>query len=197
MTTRGLTAKGRATRERIIRTATELFAAKSYSAVSIREIADRSGISSGAIYATFRGKADVLAEVVSACLAADLEMVEPDLVGRGLPEVVGRQFARVDDPGRRRLRLLLMNAAAAARTDPDVRERLEPLLSERLTGWASAYEDWQGAAGVDTSLDMGALVALLISIDLGLAVLGELGVEAVRADAAAAIVERMLVALER
>lgn len=195
MSARALTAKGRATRERIIRTAVELFAAESYAAVSIREIASRSGVSSGAIYATFRGKADLLAEAVSACLAADLEIVEPELEGRSLPEIVGRQFARQGDVGRKRLRLLLMNAAAAARSDPDVRERLEPLLRNRLAGWTDAYVDWQRAAGVDSDLDMATLVALLISIDMGIAVLDELGVGPIDGNAAAVLVQRMLTSL--
>jgi AcrR family transcriptional regulator len=192
---RGLTAKGRATRERIIREATELFASQSYAAVSIREIADRSGVSSGAIYATFRGKADVLAEVVSASLAADLEMMEPDVEGRPLPEVVARQFVRQDAPGRRRLRLLLMNAAAAARTDPDVRGRLGPLLQQRMSGWTDAYVDWQESAGVRPELDMATLVTLLVSMDLGLAVLEELGATAVDGAHAGALVDVMLAGL--
>jgi AcrR family transcriptional regulator len=192
---RGLTAKGRATRERIIREATALFASQSYAAVSIREIADRSGVSSGAIYATFRGKADVLAEVVSASLAADLEMIEPDVEDRPLPEVVARQFVRHDAPGRRRLRLLLMNAAAAARTDPDVRGRLGPLLQERMSGWTAAYVDWQESVGVRPELDMATLVALLVSMDLGLAVLEELGAAGVDGADAGALVDVMLAGL--
>lgn len=192
---RGLTAKGRATRERIIREATELFATQSYAAVSIREIADRSGVSSGAIYATFRGKADVLAEVVSASLAADLEMMDPDVEGRPLPEVVARQFVRQDAPGRRRLRLLLMNAAAAARADPDVRGRLGPLLQQRMSGWTDAYVEWQESAGVRPELDMATLVALLVSMDLGLAVLEELGATVVDGADAGALVDVMLAGL--
>lgn len=192
MTARALTAKGRATRERIIRSAIDLFAADGYAAVSIREIAERSGVSSGAIYATFSGKAELLAEAVSASLAADLEIIDPDLVGQSLPRVVGRQFARLDDSGRRRLRLLLMNAAAAARHDADVRARLEPLLRTRLESWSEAYVDWQRDSGIDESLDMATLVALLISIDLGLAVLDELGLGLPDPTAAAQLVERML-----
>lgn len=196
MTPRNLTAKGRATRERIIQNATELFTDQSYAAVSIREIADRSGVSSGAIYATFRSKAEVLAEVVSACLAADLEIIEPDLVGRPLPEVVAQQFVRQVEPGRRRLRLLLMNAAAAARADSDVRERLAPLLRERMSGWTTAYQDWADQTGVDDGYDMPTLVAMLVSLDLGLAVLDELGVGTPDARLTGALVGRMLAALE-
>lgn len=192
MEARALTPKGRATRERIIQTATELFAAEGYAAVSIRTIAERSGISSGAIYATFKGKADVLAEAVSASLASDLEIIEPDMFGRPLPEVVGRQFERLGDPGRRRLRLLLMNAAAAARTDPDVRERLEPLLRSRLQAWTAAYEAWGEAEGIDRDVDMSALVTSLIAMDLGLAVLDELGVGLPDAGRSALLVARMV-----
>lgn len=192
MTSRILTAKGRATRERILASAIELFAAEGFSAVSIRKIADRSGVSTGAIYATFSGKAELLAEAVSASLAADLEIIDPDVQGLPLPAIVGQQFARLDQPGRRRLRLLLLNAAAAARVDDDVRDRLEPLLRARFESWTMAYSDWQKSEGIEAILDMGTLVALLISIDLGLAVLDELGLGVPDSVEARRLVEWML-----
>jgi AcrR family transcriptional regulator len=197
VTPRPLTAKGRATRERIIRHASDLFTENGYAAVSVREIADRSGVSTGAIYSTFKGKADLLAEAVSASLAADLEIIDPDLIGLSLPEIVGRQFARLDDSGRRRLRLLLMSAASAAGRDPEVRERLEPLLRERLRTWSAHYVDWQVTSNVSSGLDMLTLVHLLIAADLGLSVFDELGVGLPDGGRSAILMEAMLTALQR
>jgi len=189
---RRLTAKGQATRQRIIETATALFTAEGYAPVSIREIAARSGVSSGAIYATFRGKADLLAEAVSTSIANDLENIDDDVLASSLPHIIGRQYARLADPGRRRLRLLLLQAAAAARTDPEVRERLGDLLRERVGLWTVAHEQWQAEEGVDPSLDMRALAVLLVAADLGLAVLGELGIGTPSGKQAAPLVERLV-----
>jgi hypothetical protein len=88
-----------------------------------------------------------------------------------------------------------MNAAAAARTDPDVRGRLGPLLQQRMSGWTDAYVEWQESAGVRPELDMATLVALLVSIDLGLAVLEELGATVVDGADAGALVDVMLAGL--
>jgi len=55
---RRLTPKGEATRNRLIDLAAEVFADEGYAAVSMRDIAARSGLSSGAIYGSFRGKAE-------------------------------------------------------------------------------------------------------------------------------------------
>ncbi|MFZ1490637.1 MAG: helix-turn-helix domain-containing protein [Ilumatobacteraceae bacterium] len=192
MTTRRLTTKGQATRAGIIETATALFSSDGYAAVSIREIAERSGVSSGAIYATFRGKADLLAEAVSVSIANDLEDIGPDVLAQPFAHVVGQQYAHLDDPGRRRLRLLLLQAAAAARTDPEVRERLGDMLRERIGTWTAAHEAWQRDQRVDPSLDMRALVLLLVSADLGMAVLGELGVRTPTGDHCAVLVEHLL-----
>jgi len=189
---RRLTAKGQATRQRIIETATALFTAEGYAPVSIREIAARSGVSSGAIYATFRGKADLLAEAVSSSIANDLENIDDDVLASSLPHIIGQQYARLADPGRRRLRLLLLQAAAAARTDPEVRERLGELLRERIALWTAAHEQWQAEEGVDQRLDMRALAVLLVAADLGLAVLGELGIGTPSGKQAAPLVERLV-----
>ena len=189
---RRLTAKGQATRQRIIETATALFTAEGYAPVSIREIAARAGVSSGAIYATFRGKADLLAEAVSTSIANDLENIDDDVLASSLPHIIGQQYARLADPGRRRLRLLLLQAAAAARTDPEVRERLGDLLRERIGLWTGAHEQWQTEEGVDPSLDMRALAVLLVAADLGLAVLSELGIGTPTGKQAAPLVERLV-----
>jgi len=191
-TERRLTPKGEATRQRILDTATALFTAEGYAPVSIREIATQSGVSSGAIYATFRGKADLLAEAVSTSIANDLEDIDNEVLAAPLPHIIGQQYARLADPGRRRLRLLLLQAAAAARTDPEVRERLGDLLRDRLGMWTAAHEEWQAAEDVDPKLDMRALAILLVAADLGLAVLSELGVGTPSGTQAAPLIERLI-----
>ena len=98
MTSRRLTTKGQATRDRIIETATSLFASDGYAASSIRDIASRSGVSSGAIYATFAGKADILAEAVGKSIAADLEDLGADVLAQPFARIVAQQYAHLNDP---------------------------------------------------------------------------------------------------
>ncbi len=55
-------------RERIVAAATELFAARGYDGVSIRDIAAECGITSAALYYHFSGKPDLLRAVITAYL---------------------------------------------------------------------------------------------------------------------------------
>ena len=106
---RRLTPKGEATRARLIELAADIFAEEGYTAASIRDIAHRSGLSSGAIYGTFRGKADLLAEVVDATVASDVETLPIAVLALTLPEIDAYQYEHAAE--RARLRSLLLEAA--------------------------------------------------------------------------------------
>ena len=69
------------------------------------------------------------------------------------------------------MRALLVEAAAAARTDADLRSHLYPVLGDLLDRWIADYRDWQKVRHVDRRIDMDALVRSLWSIELGLGVL--------------------------
>src|SRR4051794_18803704 len=166
---RRLTPKGEATRARLIELAGDIFADEGYAAASIRDIANRSGLSSGAIYGTFRGKADLLAEVVDATLASDVESLPTSVREMTLPEIDAYQYEHA--PERARFRALLLEAAAAARADAEVGDRLRETIMPRIDLATDAHEEWRERAGVDPSLDMRALVMMIWSADLGLGVL--------------------------
>jgi AcrR family transcriptional regulator len=192
---RQLTAKGSATRNRIIETATDLFATEGYAHVTIREVAARSGVTTGAIYATFRGKAELLVEAVRASIAIDLNDIPDELLRRPLPQIDAHQFTAGDQPRRERLRTLLLEAAVAARTDSGVREQMQSLLTDRLDEWTVSHETWQAEARVDAALDMRSLTALLMCVELGAGVMAAVGIDEPSSQQTAALVERMLQAL--
>lgn len=191
---RRLTPKGEATRARIIELAAEVFSEEGYAAASIRDLATRSGLSSGAIYGTFRGKADLLAEVVDATIASDVEALPPAVMRQTLPEIDAYQYEHA--PKRERVRALLLEAAVAARADPDVRTRLRDAMVPRIEMATEAHEEWRDRAGIDPALDMRALVTLIWSADLGLGVLEALGVDMPDVTAWSELMRRMLQSLE-
>jgi AcrR family transcriptional regulator len=190
---RRLTRKGEATRARIIENAVELFAEEGYANASIRDLAFRTGLSSGAIYGTFRGKADLLAAAVDAIIESDVEGLPAAVTQQAIPDIDAYQYEHVAQ--RDRLRTLLLEAAVAARTDPDVRERLRDAMTPHLDMATEAHEEWKERAGVDDELDMRALVLLIWSADLGLAVLEAMGVETPDPKAWAALMRQMLTSL--
>jgi AcrR family transcriptional regulator len=173
---RRLTPKGEATRARLIELAVDVFANEGYGAASIRDLADRSGLSSGAIYGTFRGKADLLAEAVDTVIASDEASLPSSVTEEmSLPDIDAYQYENILK--RDRLRALLLEAAVAARTDPDVKARLNEAVAPHIEMATDVHVEWQERAGVDRDLDMRALVLLLWSADLGLAVLDAIGFE--------------------
>jgi AcrR family transcriptional regulator len=194
LATRRLTPKGEATRARIIEQAVEVFVANGYSNASVRDLAFRTGVSSGAIYGTFRGKADLLAAAVDAIIASDVEALPFAVTQRTLPEIDAYQYEHVAE--RARLRALLLEAAVAARTQPDVRERLRDAMAPHLEMATEAHEEWRERAGVDPHLDMHALVLLIWSADLGVAVLDAMGIELPDPKVWAELMRRMLTGLE-
>jgi AcrR family transcriptional regulator len=190
-TGRRLTPKALATRARLVELAGEVFATEGYAAASVRDIARRSGLSSGAIYGTFKGKAELLAAAVDAAIAADLETLPDDVRGRSLPEIDAYQFDTSNNPPRARLRALLIEAAVAARTDPEVRDRLATTINDRIASWTRFHDDWR-AQHRRKAANTRAFVTLFIATDLGLGVLEALGADLPEPDAWAAALRKLL-----
>ena len=57
------------TRARLLELATQVFAEEGYAAVSVRDLARRSSLTTGAIYAHFLNKAELLVEAIDARVA--------------------------------------------------------------------------------------------------------------------------------
>lgn len=122
------TPKSAGTRRRLIDLAASLFVERGYGAVSMNDIASAAELTKGALYGHFRSKGQLLVEVIRWKLA-DRDHAAGFAEALADPEpAVGLIF---DDEGRD-VRLLEVDAAAAARHDPDVAAGLAELYEERL-----------------------------------------------------------------
>jgi AcrR family transcriptional regulator len=178
-------------RSRLLNLAADLYATKGYAQVSMRDLSSRLGLTTGAIYSNFRSKGDLLAEILDVRIKEDMEGSRPDMP---LPEFVRQSFLRLRT--RATMRALLVDAATAARTDPELRQRLAPTLAALLQSWITDYRDWQQIRHVDGRLDMDALVRSLWSIELGLGVLDAHGALKVKPPNVAQFVGGFLNSLE-
>jgi AcrR family transcriptional regulator len=105
----------------------QLFIERGYSGVSMRDLAAAAGLTKGAVYGHFRSKGQLLVEVIRWRLAEEDEATDYEAV-LAMPERgVELMF---DDRGRQH-RLLEVDAAAAARHDPDVAAGLSELYRDR------------------------------------------------------------------
>jgi AcrR family transcriptional regulator len=168
--------KARATRSTLVELATELFAEQGYLQTSIRDIARRGSVTSGAIYGHFRNKAELLAAAISARIEEELERLavipgaEADHI-----EVLTRLSWQY--PKRRRLRALIVQGAAAAQTDAETRDRLRDEQLAHLTRWINGYESQRARLGIDPAVDLPAAVLYTWAAEVGLGVLEAMGIE--------------------
>ena len=98
--------------------AADLFAEQGYLQSSIRDVARRGSVTTGAIYGHFRNKADLLVEAINTRTAVELEAQSIGLSKESDHiEILTRQAKAF--PKRRALRALIVQGAAAAHTDPE------------------------------------------------------------------------------
>jgi AcrR family transcriptional regulator len=181
------------TRERLLDLAAEVFAEEGYAAVSVRDLARRSSLTTGAIYAHFLNKAELLAEAIDARVATDVDTAR-DRTGLTFHDYLTDLNRRY--PERSDLRALLLEGATAARNDAAVRDRLTAEQGERFNSWVTEYEAGQERGELDPELDMKAVVLMLWSIELGLGVVEALGLDAPDPDAWAELTHRLLRSIE-
>lgn len=180
------------TRDRLLELAGQVFADEGYASVSVRDLARRSSLTTGAIYAHFLNKADLLVEAIDARVDSGVEAPRDiEISFRDYLEGVGRRIGE-----RAQLRALLVEGAAAARSDPAVRERLHGEQARRLDSWIAEYEAAQGTGELDPSLDMRSTVMMLWAMELGLGVLEAFAIDDPDPDSWAELTRRFVEAIE-
>lgn len=187
-----LTQKARTTRAALVRSAYDLFIEQGYGAVSVRDLARRTQVTSGAIYGHFRNKADLL-------VAAIADHIDQDLYLKTTGQTDLRTYMQRQWRGYRSrtgLRALLVEAAAAARVDPEVERQMHDLQTTKLAEWKAIYHRLQETEGLDPDVDMDAVLILLWATELGLGVLESWDVELPRPATWGKLVDRFLRSLE-
>lgn len=183
-----------ATRARLVQLAGQVFATEGYGAVSVRDLARRSGLTTGAIYAHFLNKAELLVEAIDALVDEDVERPRdgPTVAFRDYLTELNRRY-----PDRADLRALLLEGATAARNDGTVRDRLGAEQGQRLQSWVTEYEAAQDRGEFDPSIDMRAAVVMLWSMELGLGVVEALGLAPPDPATWADLTDRLMRSIER
>jgi AcrR family transcriptional regulator len=160
------------TRDALIGAAAKVFLARGFQAASLREIAAEAGLTTGAVYSNFDGKADLFLAVLEEKLDPSLAVMYE--AGRTAPQrrlgaAVGREFAAYVRHRRRWLTLLIEFWAQAAR-DP----KLRPKFAERHGKLRSAIADVLAQRadrfGLSLALPAEQLATVLIALANGMAV---------------------------
>jgi AcrR family transcriptional regulator len=187
------------TRDRLVAAAIEVFAEQGYEGARLHDIARAAGLTTGAVYANYRGKAELLFDAIGARAGAELDGLLQGTAESGLRRnsaraVLERLGDRLPEP-RAAAPALLLDAVAAARRDDD----LAALLRERLGRRESMLAEVVGRAKHDGSLtdtvSTDAFARFCTMLATGALVLRGLGIEQPDPDEWHALIARLLDAL--
>lgn len=117
--------------EQILACARRLFHERSYSAVSMAEIADAAGVTRGLLNHYFGNKRDLYLAVVSEMVRVPPPPLPADIAGRGVEEVLAESIDRwLEMVWRNRRTWLAAIGAEGFGSDPEVEEILEDAREE-------------------------------------------------------------------
>ena len=158
------------TRERLIDAAAGVFAEKGYDRAGVQEISRRAGLTTGAIYGRFKGKAELLQAAIESRTTDELDELFASHAFDGhatdILKVVGSHLVTPTwndaDEG-----ALLVEAFVAARRDTEVRDSLQRVLDERNARLAELVETAKLDGSVDPELDTESIVAFCHAVGLG------------------------------
>ena len=152
----------------LIRAATEVFAEKGYDGAGVAEIARRAGLTTGAIYSRFSGKAELLAEAIRTFTSDEFDdlFAEHAFEGRVtdiLATVGSHLVTRPPAPGQ----AILLEAFVGARRDPEVAAALRDHLADRAGRLGELVDSSKQSGLIDPELDTASLVHFAHAIGLG------------------------------
>lgn len=182
--------------DRLIEAAGLVFSERGYEGATVAEIARRAGLTTGAIYSRFDGKADLLLAAIDRHTAPGFELLFSEARFAGQSEqilsVAGRHLvdADVSDAGQ-----LLLEAFVAARRDPQVAELMRERLEERAGLVAEVVQRAQAEGNIDPELDTEALTRFAHAIGLGFLLYRAVGVSLPASEPWEELIDRVVAGL--
>jgi len=155
-------------RAALVAAATAEFAERGYAGARVAEIAKRAGVTTGAIYSRYRGKAELLSEAIEQATSGEFDALFADHRFQGRMEdiivIAGSHLVdRSDSPAPG----MLLESFVAARHEPDVAAHLRSRMGDRGRRLADIVEAAKASGGLDPSLDTNAMVTFCHAVGLG------------------------------
>ena len=183
------------TRERLLAAAVEVFVEQGYEGARVQDIARAAGLTTGAIYANFRGKGELLFDAIGARAADEMAAMLSEARGhevRELLELLGDRLVRPRDQA-----ALLVDAIASARRDPDLAAALRDRLAEREQVLVGLVERAKREDAIDRAIDTDAFARFCLTLALGALVVRTLHVTPPDGDAWHQLITRLLDAISQ
>lgn len=185
--------------DRLLGAAISEFALRGYAGARVAEIARRAGVTTGAIYSRYRGKAELLIEAIDWASGDEFDRLFTDHRFHGRMEdilrVAGRHLIlreQADSDSEEWIPGLLLQAFASARNEPDVQAMLRERMSERHDLLAHVVDAAKAGGGIDPSIDTAAIVTFCHALGLGFLLLEVLDLPVPEQKAWDGLVDRLL-----
>jgi AcrR family transcriptional regulator len=179
------------TRRSVLAAAARVFSSAGYERATIAEIAREAGVSSGAIYAHYDGKAELFYAVLAAHVQQELEAFLQDDRPLDIGAIIAELGANLDRrPAAERT--LLIEAVMAAKHDDKTRAVLSAWFTERHEFIAGAIGAAQHDGSLTDAFSPGAAARFTTTVLLGSMLLDILDVPEVEHDDWARLVTRIV-----
>ena len=159
------------TRAKLVEAAAAVFAERGYDGAGVQEIARRAGLTTGAIYGRFSGKAELLREAIHSRSTDELDELFAQHQFEGhvsdVIRVAGAHLVERCDEEEHAGNALLLEAFVAARRDPEIRVAVKGLLEERANRMADIIEAAKADGSIDPAVDTDAAVRFCHAVGLG------------------------------
>ncbi len=155
------------TRDRLLQAAIAVFERDGYDGARVADIARAAGLTTGAIYSQYRGKAALLFDAISTRTRQEVDELLEVASGeeaRAVLAALGRRLATDADP---RTPSLLVDAIGAARRDPDLAAHVLATLERREQTLIDLIERARAVGDVAPDLDAGAIARFCLAIAIG------------------------------
>jgi AcrR family transcriptional regulator len=179
------------TRDRLVAAAIQVFAEQGYEGARLQDIARAAGLTTGAVYANYRGKAELLFDAIGARAGAELDELLQGTASVGARTVLERLGDRLPEP-RETAPSLLVDAIAAARRDPDLAALLRERLGKRESTLAEVVVRAKHDGSLSDAVSTDAFARFCSMLATGALVLRSLGVEQPDPDEWHALIARLL-----
>jgi len=181
-------------RERLLDAAADVFAESGFEGARVQSIAERAGLTTGAIYNRFSGKSELLLEA----LERHSEPLLDVLLQAELPtsDVLSALAADLIDEKETPGRALLFESLLSARREPELAAHLRPVLAEERARLAGIVQRDQGDGRIDPEVDVTAVVTFCQAVGLGMGLLHLIDAQLPETGAWQDLIERLIGAVE-
>jgi AcrR family transcriptional regulator len=179
-------------RKALLDAAVEEFASKGYDAATVAGIAQRAGVTTGALYAHFRSKLELLLEAVGLRTVETFTRRAFALGNKPAPEVADALARGLVGAAIGRRDLLLIDAVVLARRDPQVADAYRRVIEAQLAAFERTARLGVESGRIDPILPHDDLARLVLALALGVVALRALDQAPPKAAAVARLVEQLL-----